>query len=175
MHMICNNILSMVSGPICWCVSSLSLQSMLVLNVGGKPHKRIISKWLASASWTDTCAALFMACVHAHDAGLGRTWHEMKTTSFFTEHACTKCWLQTAYTHNKHMTCFCFQNWYVCSIFYGVCACSCCWTGQDIARDEDCFFLCKAFKYCFRTFMLVCFFLCKACLYWMLLANCINA
>jgi hypothetical protein len=35
------------------------------------------------------------------------------------------------------MTCFCFLNWYVCSIFYGVRACSCCWTGQDITRDED--------------------------------------
>jgi len=57
---------------------AFSLHSMLVLNDSCKTDKHIISTWLASASWTDTCAALFMACVHAHVAGLGRTWHKMK-------------------------------------------------------------------------------------------------
>jgi len=39
---------------------------------------------------------------------------------------------QTADSHKKHMTCYYFQHWNVCSIFKGLHACSCCWTWQDV-------------------------------------------
>jgi hypothetical protein len=47
----------------------LSLQSMLVLNVVGKLQSHIISTWHATASNTETCAAFFKECMHAHFAG----------------------------------------------------------------------------------------------------------
>ena len=54
-------------------VVSLSLQSMLVLNVIGRLQIHLRSTKNATTSSTETCAAFLKDCMHVHIAGPGRT------------------------------------------------------------------------------------------------------